>query len=55
MDANMIDYWLHRFNQMGLFVVDFKEPEYSEFVQDLAGVGFVNCIQLLGALDRAIE
>ena len=55
MDSNMIDYWLRRFDQMGLFVISFKEPEYSELVQDLAGVGFANCIQLLGALDRAIS
>lgn len=55
MNFDTIDYWLHRFDQMGLFEVDFTEPEYSDLVRDLVTVGFDNPIQLFGAIDRAID
>lgn len=55
MDYHTIDYWMHRFDQMGLFTVSFKEPEYSDLVSDLAEMHIANPMQLIGLIDRCID
>ena len=55
MDRISIDHWLHRFSEMGLFTVDFSEPGYSDFVDDLSKLNMDNPMQLFGLIDRCVN